>query len=161
MPSPRRARRKPRRGRRIAAVAVSLIAVIIAAALVESGRSHHGAPLPASLPENLQLSGVISGLVAAATAIQGMTSTFPSGQGSNGLGRINATACVQNASDGWEVDLYGQVGAHRMSLSLDAQVHPAMTWPTLTWERMSSTTTQTPAASWHSTGDPLISNTRL
>lgn len=121
MPSPRRARRKRRRGRRIAAVAVILIAVIIAAALVESGRSHHGAPLPASLPENLQLSGVISGRFTAATATQGMTSTFPSGQGSNGLGRINATACVQNASDGWEVDLYGQVGAHPMSLSFDAQ----------------------------------------
>ena len=42
------------------------------------------------------------------------------------------------------------------------RIHPAMTCPTLTWERTSSTTTQTPAASWPSTGDrPLISNTLL
>ncbi len=116
MPPPRRARRK----RRIATVAVILIAIMITAALVESGRSHHSAPLPASLPEDLQLSGMVSGHLTTATAIQGMTSTFPSGQGS-GFGPTDATACVQNTGEGWEVDLYGRVGAHEMSLSFDGQ----------------------------------------
>ena len=117
MPPPRR--KRPRK-RRIATVAVILIAIMITAAFAESGRSHHGAPLPALLPENLRLSGAVSGRFTAATAVQGMTSTFPSGQGS-GFGPADATACVQNASEGWEVDLYGQVGTHQMSLSFDAQ----------------------------------------
>src|SRR5579862_6685777 len=97
------------------------IAIIVTVALVESCSSHHGAPLPASLPENLQLSGMVNGRLTTATAVQGMTSSFPggpSGQGS-GFGPTDATACVQNTGEGWEVDLYGRVGAHEMSLSFD------------------------------------------
>jgi len=64
---------------------------------------------------------MVNGRLTTATAVQGMTSSFPggpSGQGS-GFGPTDATACVQNTGEGWEVDLYGRVGAHEMSLSFD------------------------------------------
>lgn len=106
---------------RTAAVVIILMAGIIVVVVVESGRSHHGPPLPASLPENLKLSGVVNGRLTTAAAVHGMTSSFPggpSGQGS-GFGPTDATACVQNSGEGWEVDLYGRVGAHEMSISFD------------------------------------------
>lgn len=113
---PRRARRKSPRKGSIVIFAVILIAIIVTVALVESGRSHQETSLP-PLREDLQLSGLVNGRFTTATAVQGMTSTFPGQQG--GLGRVDATACVQNTGEGWEVDLYGQVGAHPMSLSFD------------------------------------------
>ena len=80
-----------------------------------------GRRVPQLLPlrESLKLSGLVNGRLATATEVQGTTSTFPPQQGEWGLGRVNATACVQNTGEGWEVDLYGQVGAYPMSLSFD------------------------------------------
>lgn len=123
MPPPQRPRRKRSRKARGAMVVVILIGMITSVALVENSHSRHGPPLPASLPEDLQLSGVVNGRLTTATSVQGMTSSFPggpSGQGS-GFGPTDATACVQNTGEGWELDLYGRVGAHEMSLSFDGQ----------------------------------------
>lgn len=56
-----------------------------------------------------------------ATAVEGMINSFPrgpSGEGS-GFGPTNATACVQNTGEGWEVDLYSRVGTKEISLSFD------------------------------------------
>jgi hypothetical protein len=98
-------------------VAVILVAIVVIAVLVKRGQNHQETSLP-PLREDLQLSGLVNGHFTTATAVQGMTSSFPAQQG--GLRRADATACVQN-SEGWEVDLYGQVGAHSMSLSFDGQ----------------------------------------
>jgi hypothetical protein len=119
MSPPRRTRRKrSHKGRTTAVVAVVLVAIAVIVVLVERDQNHQETSLP-PLREDLQLSGLVNGHFTTATAVQGMTSSFPSQQG--GLGRVDATACVQNTGEGWEVDLYGQVGAHPMSLSFDGQ----------------------------------------
>jgi hypothetical protein len=99
-------------------VVILLILAIVAAVIVlfEVHHNHHSYLPP--LREDLKLSGPLNGSFTTAIAVEGMTSAFPPQQGEYGLGRVNATACVQS-SDGWEIDLYGQVGSHPMSLSFD------------------------------------------
>jgi hypothetical protein len=121
VPPARRVRRRRYRRRRVGAVVVIAVCLGISVGLIVNGQTHHGAPLPASVPENLRLSGLVNGRLTTATAVEGMTSSFPggpSGDGS-GFGPTDATACVQNTGEGWEVDLYGRVGAHDLSLSFD------------------------------------------
>jgi hypothetical protein len=116
----RRVRRRKRSRKRAVLVGVILVVVVIMVVAVEGGRSRPGPPLPASLPENLKLSGAINGQFTTATAIQGLSSNYPTDHGA-GFGPIDATACVQNSGEGWEVDLYGRVGKNEMSLTFDGQ----------------------------------------
>lgn len=94
-----------------------ILAIIVAVVVVLVRHNHRQVYLP-PLGEDLKLSGLANGHFTTAIAVEGMTSNFPPQQGEYGLGRVNATACVQN-SDGWEIDLYGHVGSQLMSLSFD------------------------------------------
>lgn len=107
-----------RRGKGVASaiVAIALISILDTACASGGGQGYDG---PASLPEDLKLSGVVNGRLTSATAVRGMTSSFP--VQASGFGPVDETACVQNASEGWKVDLYGLVGAHMMSLSIGGQ----------------------------------------
>jgi hypothetical protein len=102
----------------VAAIVVLIVALIITAAWIEGRSSPRGASAIPPVPENLQLSGLVNGRLTAATAGQGMTITSPGTP-------ADATDCVVSKSDGWsksygwEVNLYGQVGAHEMSLSFE------------------------------------------
>jgi hypothetical protein len=118
-PARRRRSTERRRSRLVVAAAILVAGVVAGFTLVARGDNRPR--LPASLKEDLQLSGMVNGRLMTATAVQGMTTSFPggpSGQGS-GFGPTDATACVQNTGEGWELDLYGRVGANEMSLSFD------------------------------------------
>lgn len=102
-------------------IVLIILAIILAIVVVVKARSNHPAKIFPPIPEDLTLSGWVSGRLSTATAVEGMTSSFPggpSGAGS-GFGPTDATACVQNTGEGWEVDLYGRVGTKEISLSFD------------------------------------------
>lgn len=114
---PTRAARERLTKRGWVVILVILAMAVSIAVLIVVRHNHRQSYLP-PLRENLKLAGLDSGHFTTAIAVEGMTNTFPPQQGEWGLGRVNATACVQN-SDGWEIDLYGHVGSHLMSLSFD------------------------------------------
>jgi hypothetical protein len=118
-PAPPRSVRRGRSRGRVLLATLGAIILVFVVVVVETGRGHQGPPLPSALHEDLRLSGEVNGRLTTATAIEGMTTTFPPQQGQYGLGRVNETACVRNSGEGWEVDLYGKVGAHMLSLSFD------------------------------------------
>jgi hypothetical protein len=107
-------------------IAILVVFVVVAAmiAVIEI-RAHEPPRLFPPIQEDLKLSGPLNGRFTTAITVEGMTSKFPPQQGEYGLGRVNATACIRN-SDGWEIDLYGQVGAHPMSLSFDGDSTSSM-----------------------------------
>jgi len=102
-------------------IILTILAIILAIVVVVKVHSSHPAKIFPPIPEDLKLSGRVSGRLTTATEVEGMTSSFPggpSGEGS-GFGPTDATACVQNKGEGWEVDLYGRVGTKEISLSFD------------------------------------------
>jgi Protein of unknown function (DUF4236) len=123
---PRDRHRLTKRGWIAIAVLVAVIAAIVVVVEVRHYDENRTYP---PIPEGLTLTGPVSGHLTRAIEVKGMTGTFPAQQGEYGLGRVNATACVQNGGEGWEVDIYGQVGAHLMSLSFDGDGPDLSTTP--------------------------------
>lgn len=100
----------------VAAIVVLILALIITAASIEGGSSPRGMSAIPPVPENLQLSGLVNGRLTAATAGQFMAIASP-GTPADATDCVTSESDGWSKSDGWEVNLYGKVGAHEMSLS--------------------------------------------